>query len=60
MNQTISVGLLESLGQEETLLHVVVGGIGGVDVLHTGETSTDPAVLINGLDDRRQKKGKCE
>lgn len=26
--------LLERLCQEEALLHVVVGGVGGVDVLH--------------------------
>lgn len=28
------VDLLERLSQEEALLHVVVGGVGGVDVLH--------------------------
>lgn len=29
------VDLLERLGQEEALLHVVVGRVGGVDVLHS-------------------------
>lgn len=42
--------LLERLGQEEALLHVVVRRVGGVDVLHPGETSAHPAVLIDGLE----------
>lgn len=51
MNQTTSVRLLERLGQEETLLHVVVRRVGGVNVLHPGEASAHPAVLIDGLED---------
>lgn len=32
--QEAKADLLERLSQEEALLHVVVGGVGGVDVLH--------------------------
>lgn len=46
--------LLERLSQKEALLHVIVGRVGGVDVLHPGETSAHPAVLINGLEERRE------
>lgn len=46
--------LLERLGQEEALLHVVVRRVGGVDVLHPGETSAHPAVLIDGLEGARK------
>lgn len=42
--------LLKRLGQEETLLHVIVGWVGGVHVLHPRKTSTHPAVAINGLE----------
>lgn len=41
--------LLERLGQEEALLHVVVRRVGGVDVLDAGEASAHPAVLVDGL-----------
>lgn len=41
--------LLERLGQEEALLHVVVRRVGGVDVLHAGEAPAHPAVLVDGL-----------
>lgn len=41
--------LLEGLGQEEALLHVIVGRAGRVHVLHSWETSTHTAVFINGL-----------
>lgn len=46
--------LLERLGQEEALLHVVVRRVGGVDVLHPGETPAHPAVLIDGLEGARK------
>lgn len=54
------LGSLERLGQEEALLHVVVGRVGGVDVLHSGETSAHPAVLIDGLggDEERGKEAR--
>lgn len=41
--------LLERLGQEEALLHVVVRRVGGVDVLDAGEAPAHPAVLVDGL-----------
>lgn len=50
---SLFVGLLECLSKEETLLHIVVGRVGGIDVLHPRETSTHPAVLINGLEERK-------
>ena len=46
--------LLEGLGQEEALLDVVVGGVGGVYVLYAGETPTHPAVFIYGLEGGRE------
>lgn len=46
---------LKRLGQEEALLHVVVGGVGGVDVLHPREASTHPAVLVNGLEGAEER-----
>lgn len=49
--------LLERLSQEEALLHVVVGGVGGVDVLHPGETATHPTVLVNGLEGVEEREG---
>lgn len=49
--------LLERLSQEEALLHVVVGGVGGVDVLHPREASTHPAVLVNGLEGAKERGG---
>lgn len=52
--QTQTVDLLKRLGQEEALLHVVVGGVGGVDVLHPRETPTHPAVLVNGLEGAKE------
>lgn len=47
--------LLQRLGQEEALLHVVVGGVGGVDVLHPREAPTHPAVLVNGLEGAEER-----
>lgn len=47
--------LLKRLGQEEALLHVVVGGVGGVDVLHPREAATHPAVLVNGLEGAEER-----
>lgn len=41
--------LLERLGQEEALLHVVVRRVGGVDVLDAREAPAHPAVLVDGL-----------
>lgn len=48
---------LKRLGQEEALLHVVVGGVGGVDVLHPREAPTHPAVLVNGLQGAEERGG---
>lgn len=53
--QQQTVDLLQRLGQEEALLHVVVGGVGGVDVLHPREASTHPAVLVNGLEGAEER-----
>lgn len=50
--------LLERLGQEEALLHVVVGRVGGVDVLHPGEAPAHPAVPIDGLEEETGKDGR--
>lgn len=50
--------LLERLGQEEALLHIVVGGVGGVDVLHPGEAPAHPAVLIDGLEEETGWEGR--
>lgn len=44
-------------------MHVVVGRVGGVDVLHPRETSAHPAVLINGLEEtgrEGRKEGRRE
>lgn len=41
--------LLQSLCEEEALLHVVVGGRGGVNVSDAREASFHPAVLLQGL-----------
>lgn len=60
INQPDSVDLLECLGQEEALLHVVVGGVGGVDVLHPRETAAHPAVLIYGLEERKRGEERKE
>lgn len=49
--------LLERLSQEEALLHVVVGGVGRVDVLHPGETAAHPTVLVNGLEGAQEREG---
>ncbi len=41
--------LLERFSQEEALLDVIVGGVGGVDVFNTGESSAYSAVFIYSL-----------
>lgn len=51
-----NVHLLKRLGQEEALLHVVVGGVGRVDVLHPREASTHPAVLVDGLQGAEERE----
>lgn len=53
--------LLERLGQEEALLHVVVRRVGGVDVLYAGEAPAHPAVLVDGLQGvTREAEGERE
>lgn len=45
----VTPDLLESLCEEEALLHVVVGGRGGVNIPDAREASFHPAVLLQGL-----------
>lgn len=49
--------LLKRLSQEEALLHVVVGRVGGVDVLHPREAAAHPTVLVNGLQGAKERAG---
>lgn len=50
--------LLERLGQEEALLHVVVRRVGGVDVLDAGEAPAHPAVLVDSLWGAKRQGGR--
>lgn len=56
INQTISADSLERLGQEEALLHVIVGWVGWVDIFDPGETAAHPAVLVDGLEQERRRR----
>lgn len=41
--------VLQSLCQEEALLDIIIGGVGGVDVFNPRETPADSAILIYSL-----------
>lgn len=51
------VEVLERLCQEEALLDVVFGAVGGVHVLQAGEAAVHATVLVDGLE-RRQRRQK--
>lgn len=48
LDQSVRV-ILESLSQEEALLDIIVGGVGGVDVFNPRETPADSAIFIYSL-----------
>lgn len=48
------IEVLESLCEEEALLHVVVGGGGGVNIPDAREPSFHPAVLLQGLGEEQR------